>query len=387
MAKGTPSAISTTGISRRRVLKTGLKTALGGAGLAMGPWIVRDAFSSSGSLNILMLSDYLPTHVTKRFTKKTGIKINLDSFGSNEELKVRLKSTRGRGFDLVSPPGQSALQWRALGLLQPIDLLRVPLARLIPEHLRVSTENWTWDGGLYHLPYLWGTEGLAWRTDRWSPDADGPSYGDFWRPEMKGAIMGRAHSMMLGIGIWMDATGKFSSNRMHDAYKDEDGARRVWSKIMKFATEHRAWIKVFWDDAAEQRSGFLQNNVTLGQTLDGQPFEMRKEGQPIAFRAPKEGALGWIDGLSIPQGASNIEQIYAFLDYIYQPAVAASISAEIGHSPVVVGAVERLPKEVQAAMSAAYPGDALERLWWWPPEPLWYTDIRNEYRDRFIAAS
>ena len=94
MSKGTSTASKKTAVNRRRVLKSGLKAAVGGAGLAMGPWIVRDARSSSGSLSILMLSQHLPDNVVAGFTKKTGIKVKRETVGSNAELQVILKSTR-----------------------------------------------------------------------------------------------------------------------------------------------------------------------------------------------------------------------------------------------------------------------------------------------------
>jgi len=34
----------------------------------------------------------------------------------------------------------------------------------------------------------------------------------------------------------------------------------------------------------------------------------------------------------------------------------------------------------------AYPRGAYENLWWWPLEPPWYANARNEYRDWFVAA-
>ena len=36
--------------------------------------------------------------------------------------------------------------------------------------------------------------------------------------------------------------------------------------------------------------------------------------------------------------------------------------------------------------AAAYPGDALEKLWWWPIQESWFVAKRNEYQDRFLSA-
>ena len=42
--------------------------------------------------------------------------------------------------------------------------------------------------------------------------------------------------------------------------------------------------------------------------------------------------------------------------------------------------------EEAIGLAAAYPGDALEKLWWWPDEPTWYGNLRGEFRDRFLSA-
>src|SRR3546814_11792269 len=84
---------------------------------------------------------------------------------------------------------------------------------------------------------------------------------------------------------------------MLDAYKDEENMRRIWEEITKFAVEHKPWIKQFWNDADAQINGFMQNDVVLGQTWDGPPLRLKKEGKPVTFMAPQEGAFAWLDGL------------------------------------------------------------------------------------------
>ena len=37
------------------------------------------------------------------FEKETGIKVNLNYYSSNEELIVKLKATKGEGYDLIIP--------------------------------------------------------------------------------------------------------------------------------------------------------------------------------------------------------------------------------------------------------------------------------------------
>ena len=370
-------------VGRRTVLKG---AAVAGAILGMGPWIVKDAFSSSGELNILMWSDALVKSVADGFTRETGIKIKHTPFGSNEELINKMKATGGRGFDLISPTSVRMLQWKPLGLLQPWDMRRVPTEHIIGSMLQASITAGTWDGENHHLPFLWGSEALAWRTDKWSRDYKDLSYGDLYIPQMKGKIMGRPHSMMLAIGLYLDRIGELPSNRMLDAYKDEDTMRGIWDLITRFAIAHKPWLKQFWNDAEAQTRGFTQNGVVLGQTWIGPPLRLKNEGEPIVYMTPQEGALGWIDGLSLPVGAEHTDQVYAFLEYIYTPKVGATLANETSYNSVSVGAEKHLKPQAKKNFAEAYPQDALERMWWWPPEAPWYADLRAGYRDKFIAA-
>ncbi len=368
------------GHSRRGVLKS---AALLGSAAAMGPWVVQDAFSSSGTLNIMMWSDYLPKPFREKFKAATGISIKHTPYGSNEELLNKLKATKGRGFDLISPTNDRGSQWQDLGLLGTIDMNRVDTGAVLPSMLNISSK-FSWDGKPRHLPFLWGTEAMAYRTDKFNTEYGQLSYGDLWRPEMEGKVMGRPHSMMAGIGRYLEGKGDLPP--FTEAYESEEKMRKIWDAITKFAVKHKPWIKQFWNDADGQINGFMQNGVVIGQTWDGPPLRLFKEGKPVRFLAPKEGAFTWVDGLAIPVGARNTDAIYEFIKFANKPEMGGLLANETGYNSVANGAADHLTAESKKAFASAYPGDALDKLWPWPATPSWYAEIRNQYRDKFVAA-
>lgn len=379
-----PVVKSFSSVKSRSARRTFLKTSA--AVVGCGPWIVREALSSSGELHVMMWSDHLPRAFVEGFEKTTGIKLNHYPYGSNEELLNKAVAIDGRGYDLVEPTALRALQWRNLGLLQPFDLNRLKIDAYKPEMLDRSVENWTWDDKLYHLPFFWGTEGLSWETSMWGRTYDELSYGNLWGDEVQGRVMGRPHSMMLGIGLYLDRIGELPSNRMLDAYKDEDNMRRIWSDITKFAIQNKSRVKMFWNDAETQKAGFLDNGVILGQTWDGPANALKNLGRPIRFMAPQEGALAWVDGVSLLKAAKNVPQAYAFLEYASRPDVAGMLASESGYNPVIKEAEHHLSKRARENFDSAYPQDALQNLWWWQPEPPWYAAARSEYSDQYLAA-
>ena len=371
-------------ISRRSLLKA--SAAFGAVGFA-SPLYVKNAFSSSGELNLLMWSDEFPEPVISNFEKASGIKVNQTPFSQNEEQINKLQATGGEGFDLCQPTRDRAPQYKELGVLAPFKMNRLAnIGNLLPSMLEGSSSVWTWDDGLYHLPHVWGSEAISWRTDLYKGNPADLSFGSLWDEGVKGHVQGRPHSLLLGIGLWMDGNGKLPTNRMLDAFKNEDNFKKIYDQILPIAIEHKPWIKQFWDSADNTKSGFMENDVWIGQTWDGPALSLKKDGKPVTYQAPKEGAIAWLDGLATLKAAKNVDQLYAFLNYMQTPEVSALVSDGSGYNPVVTGA-EALTSDVfKKNFREAFPGDALKKLWHRPPEPSWFGELRTQYADKFKSA-
>jgi spermidine/putrescine transport system substrate-binding protein len=383
--------------SRRGFLKSGAAI---GVGAAVGPWIVsRNALASSGEVNVLMWSDYLRPGFLKAFEAETGVKVNYTGIGSNEEIINKMKATKGRGIDICSPTNMRSPQWIELGLLQPFDYERIKnLSNVNPAMLKVGDEEWNFgDKGSHWLPHIWGTEGVAWRTDLWTPPRDNeiPSYGDIWQADMKGKTMMRPHSGMLGAGLYLETTGVLDPGAMKQAYNDEKTMREIWEKVTAFCIENKAQVKLFWNDADSQKNGLLNEGVVVGQTWDGPPITLMDNGDPVQYRAPKEGSLAWVDGMSLSGQAEDLDAVYAFIDFCYLPEPAgksidgggeASWGGGHGYNSAVLGADKFASEKYAKTFASVYPGDSLANLWPWPKEPQWYADVRTEYRNKFVNA-
>jgi spermidine/putrescine transport system substrate-binding protein len=324
--------------------------------------------------------------VVPDFEKQTGIKVNRTTFSQNEEQINKLQATAGEGFDLCQPTHDRAPQFKDLGLLQPLDESKLALDNVLPSIAATSEKFWRWDSKLYHTAHTWGSEAISWRTDLTTLDYKTLSYGTLWKEEYRGKVQGRPHSTLTGIGLWLDASGQVPSNRMLDTFVSEDKFHPVFDKILVFAIAHKPWIKQFWDSADNTKSGLLENGVVIGQTWDGPPISLRKAGKPVSYMAPQEGAITWIDGWAMPTGAKNIEQAYAWLQYVHSSAASAKVAEGSGYNPVAKGSDALLSPQAKKIFSEAYPDDALSRLWPRPAEPSWYAELRTQYAEKFKAA-
>ncbi len=371
-------------INRRRFLHS-----VAGAAVVGAPALrSRSALASSGELNLLTWSDALSDGHLKAFKDQTGIALNITTIGSNEEIIDAMKRTGGESIDLICPTNTRAAQWQQLNLLQPFDLAKIAkIGTIQRELLQVGERDWNFDGrGTHWLPLFWGSEAMAWRNDMWQPDQSGPSYGDFWQPQLRGKVMIQPHSGMLGAGLHLEAIGRLSENAMLDAYRDEVSMRAAWDVVAKFCVARNDQIKLFWNDADTQRNALLNEGVVSGQCWDGPALALKSGGEPVSYQAPNEGALTWVDGLALSAKSRNLEQAYALLDFCFTTENAGAAIKHNGYNSSVVGAERFADKQFRQNFNDAYPGDALQELWIWPSEPSWYAKLRNEYRNKLVNA-
>ena len=248
--------------------------------------------------------------------------------------------------------------------------------------LKIGESEWNFEGkGVHWLPHIWGTEAMAWRTDLYSPPRR--------HPELRQRLAAR------GSGQDHDAAALRHARRrsLHGDHRQAQPGRlsgvptrakrrcvRCGRKITKFCVDNKKQIKLFWNDADSQKNGLLNEGVLVGQTWDGPPgCTLKSQGEPVTYQAPREGALAWVDGMSMPTGAENIDQIYAFLEYVFLPEPAGRAIDKHGYNSAVLGADKFASAQYAKNFVEAYPGDALKNLnpWPWPSHSGTRTSARN----------
>ncbi len=370
-------------MTRRTLLK---HAAITGVTTGLGPWFIKDARSSSGELRLMNWSDELPAPVISNFTSKTGIKVTTTPFSRVDEVLNKLQATEGEGFDVLLGALPRAPQFKEQGLIAPWKTREFALDDLVPSQLRTAEERWSWEGGLYYIPHLWGSEGLAWRTDKTTVVPSEASWGLLWHDEYRGKVIARPQSLLFAIGLWLDSIGTVPSNRMLDTYKDDASFKRVFDRILAFAVQHKPWIKQFWSGADNTKLGLIENGSTIGETWDGPVVALRKTGKPVAFALPKEGALGWLDGWILPKKSQNVAQAYEWIKYLLTPEVSAQLAQGSGYNPVVRKAVDLMPAEDKVIYQEIYGGDLSGRLWTWPAQPPWHAALVTQYSEKLRVA-
>lgn len=366
---------------RRTFIKAGVAL---GLGALAAPAIVRAAGSSSGVLNFMGWSGVKIDPLFEGFTAETGIKINFIGQPDEDTMfaQCRLSLETG-GIDCVEPSVARVPVWVSNGVVQPWDESKLALDRL--ENAFAANTQASIEGKRYFVPSTWGTEALTFSTSNVDTSYGVASLADIFDPKYEGMVTVRAHSALAALGRVMDLEEKLP-HPFIDSYTDEQAMRANWDIILAEAISRKSNIVQFWNGETDAEAAFRTNGCALGLTWDTTGFKLKSEGLPFSFVAPKEGAFGWLQGYVLMKNAKNTEQAYAFANYVASAKGSAQNAAAFSSNPVGKGGIELMNPDVLAFYRAAYPEDALSKIWWWPAQPTWFVKLRSEYADKFQAA-
>lgn len=353
------------------------------AAAVAAPAVLRahDALASSGSVKVLAWQDYVQPNIAEKFEKDTGIRLELTTFGSNDEAESTVRASGGKGFDVVFPSITNSagyIDQDGESFFAPIPS-GVNVDAVIPSFLRDSAAL----GGVYKgeqilLPFDWGTEGVTLNRAA-LPVADADlSYSDLFRPEVAGKSAFRQKSVIMGVGLYLDAVGEVPSNRMLDVYKSEEDARRVWGAVVTWMLERKAAFGAFWNNATEATAAFKDAGCVIGQTWDTTGLLLNRESPDFVYRAPKEGIITWLDSFGMLRGAANKDQAVAFLNFMLTPEVGGMFANNTGYNSAVVGAADFASEEFKRQFNEVYTPSVLSNMWWWQADTPFFAPIRNE---------
>ncbi len=138
---------------------------------------------TSTELNLYAWTDYVPQKLLDDYAAKYGIKVNYDTYSSNEEMLAKLQAGAS-GYDLVIPSDYTVDIMVKQDMLEPLDMTQ------IPNFVNVDTRftNQYYDpGNKYSVPYQWGTTALAYEKTR--VPFEPKSWADLWDLKYKNRLV------------------------------------------------------------------------------------------------------------------------------------------------------------------------------------------------------
>ncbi len=336
--------------------------------------------SSGGVLRMLTWEGYAPEELVDKFTKETGIKVEITYIGDNNELIAKMAATKGVGFDLVSPTlNYVATAQDQFGIYQPIDLTKVNKDLFIPAYWDSILKNSEYQGKPYALPFVWGTTAMVVNLEK-APDA-GKSYLDLCDPKYKGRVSYRAKYdtlYMFAYALGYDPA---------EAVKNEDEYRKVMDAVRDKMIECKPIVRTYWDSRQQLEDLLKNDEVWVATSWDAIAWTLMKE-YPDKFKyvVPKEGAVGWFDTFAISAGAENVDAAYKWINFVMKPENAAVIINKTGYQTASQGAVELASPEMAKIVAETLPPEKMKTIKWYFPLPPYAQDIQADVLEQVKAA-
>jgi spermidine/putrescine transport system substrate-binding protein len=294
------------------------------------------------------------------FEQQTGVKVVHDYFNSEQEMLTKLRTSPGT-YDVVlinsSFTGLAAEE----GLIQPIDPAAISNFANLSEKMRTSPFL-NIGGEMYGVAWVWGVTSFAYNTQKIGTAPT--SIQALWDPAHAGRV-GWRDDAVEAVQLAAIATGQDMNN--------PSDMGQIRDKLMALKPQ----IKAFWSSEDEWNKYAAAGDFDIAVYWSGSAERSKKTfNLPVEFVIPEEGAIGWLDGLSIATDAPNAEAAAKFIDFMVSNDFYVKWGSAVG---APASANEKANAELPAdAFNKTVLGDpaVVSRLQFMAPVP---EDRRQEY--------
>ncbi len=268
------------------------------------------------------------------FTKKFGVDVNYtEDINSNSEYFGKIQGPLSRGQSVDRDIVVLTDNERYLSTMIDRDWTEKLDKDAIPniKNLVDVQQHPGFDPDREHtLPWQSGMTGIAYNAKLTKPITSVDQLLE--DPDLKGKVT-MLDNFSDSLGIVMLANGDDPSNVTDDAFKsaiDRVSAASESGQIRRFT--------------GNDYTGPLSNGDLIAcLAWSGDIVQLQADNANLKWGIPDEGGMIWTDNMVIPKGG-DAYTASVYMNYVYDPVVAAKIAAWVNYVTPVKGAMEELAK-------------------------------------------
>lgn len=293
--------------------------------------------SGGNVVNVYNWGEYIDESIFEDFQAQTGIKVNYQTYDSNEALYGKLAGG-ATGYDVIIPSDYMIGQMIEEDMLEPLNFDNIPNfadidpALLNPEY---DPEN------LYSVPYMFGILGIIYNTTLVDPEEDMETWDVLWNEKYSHDILTFDNSRDT-VGIALKKLG-FSYNTTDPA--------QITRAVDELITQKPLLQGYFMDKIFEKMEGA---NAAIGVYYYGDFLTMNENNEDLSFALPREGTNRYVDAMCIPKGSEHKENAEAFINFMCTTEAGLANVEATWYSSPLLSVREELDPEVSEDPNA-YP--------------------------------
>jgi spermidine/putrescine transport system substrate-binding protein len=292
-----------------------------------------------------------PESTLRRFERDTGITVRYhDDVVTNQEFFVKIANQLGScqpsGRDLVVMSGREVTRMIELGWLQELDHACLPRvkANLLPHLWQANYDP----GRRFSVPWQSGFTGIGYNA-KLVPEVR--SYRELLtREDLRGRV-----TLMNDMLDTMSAMLTVAGADPRQFNEDE------WQAALEVLVQARRRGQIRAMTSNEFVNQLLAGDIAASIGWSTSVIEIQLQYPHIRFVVPEEGMYLWTDNMMVPNRADHKAHAERWIDYYYEPEIAARLCATVTGLCPVAGAreaMERLDPR-KAANPFLFPPDEL----------------------------
>ncbi|MDB5038182.1 MAG: potD [Bacteriovoracaceae bacterium] len=288
-----------------------------------------EAAQSSKVVNLSIWTNFITPELLSEFEKRTGIKVQVSNYSSNEELLAKIQAG-AEGYDVAVPSDYMVVAMNQLGLLLPLDLQKISNYKdLDPRVLKKYYDP----SNKVSVPFSWGTTGIA--VNHKLTKAAILGWKDLFETKEIAGKFTLLDDVRETLGAALKMQG-FSLNTKNPAELEK-------AKAVLLEAKKRA--KGF---TSEPLAGLVNGEMVVAHaySVDALMASQKTQGA-VQYVLPVEGCTFWVDNLVIPKGAKNIDAAHQLIDFLLEPKTGAERAKTLFSAPSNKKSFALLSKELQ----------------------------------------
>ena len=303
----------------------------------------KSSAGKNGELNIFIWTEYVPDSVIEKFEEETGIKVNVSTYSSNEDMLAKVKSESEGTYDIVQPSDYMVEQMASQGMLEELKTDELKnLSNIGESYLNPSYDP----GNKYSVPYQGGVAGIAVNTSKVKKNIT--SYDDLFDSSLKNSIVALDDYRAV-IGMTARSMG-YSMNETDPA---------VLSKIQDKLLTLKDNVKLY--DSDSPKSALISGDCTVGYVWSAEIALAMEENPDIKVVYPTEGAYLFMDNWAIPKGAKNYDNAMKFIDFMLDAENAQMVLEEFPYLSPNTKAVEAMGEDYSKNEAKNPPAEVIKK--------------------------
>jgi len=295
-------------------------------------------------LRVYNYSAYINPEVIKEFEKRYGVEVVYDEYESADEAFAKLK-LGGGGYDVIVLTDQYVPQAIKQGLIRPLD------KSLIPNLANVDSfffEN-RFDPGLrYSVPYGWGTTGVGYNA-KYVAEGEIEGYEQLFDTE---GFLPRHKGRVSMLEEFLEVV---NAAKLYLGIPLDDWSEEAASRVIELLRRQKEFLAGYYG-ASLYIPGLVQGTLHAAQAWSGDIMQAQSEERSVKYVLPEEGAFVWIDFMTIPRGAREVELAHQWINFLLEREVAAKNTSYTYYpSPLRVELVKDLLDPEILENPAVYP--------------------------------